>query len=323
MRRAALLFWLVTALSACNAIGGPPPTPSHVAAPAGGYPGWPPNAPSELIPVPVSTELVVGPNRLLVNLIDQKNEPLASPTLPVEFKLYDLAEDPAAAKIDQQGTYLPTIEGRPGLYRLSPSFDAAGDWGLEAIASEPDGTKQTGRMVFQVLQSGSTPAIGAPAPTSPTPTATTAAQIATISSDTSPDPEFYKISEPDALAAHKPFVLIFATPAFCQSATCGPTLNLVKSVAADYKDRLTFIHVEPYKLQTVNGQLQPVFSEQNLPIPIDATNIWGLTTEPYIFVVGADGKVSSKFEGIASDPELRAAFDQVAPPPTQGSAKPS
>jgi hypothetical protein len=312
MRYAALFFFIGLVLAGCNAIGGPPPTPSEAGAPAAGYPGWPPNVASDLIPIPVSTELVVGPNRLLVNLIDQKNEPLAAQTLPVEFKLYNLAADPAQAKIDQPGTYLPTIPGRPGLYRLSPSFDAAGDWGLEAIASEPDGTKRTGRMVFSVQQTGSTPALGAPAPTSPTPTATTPAQIATVSSDTSPDPDFYKISEPDALAAHKPFVLIFATPAFCQSATCGPTLNLVKSVAANYKDKLTFIHVEPYKLQTVNGQLQPVFSEQNLPIPVDATNIWGLTTEPYIFVVGADGKVAAKFEGIASDQELRAAFDQVA-----------
>jgi hypothetical protein len=164
-----------------------------------------------------------------------------------------------------------------------------------------------------VLQQGSTPAIGDQAPVSDTPTATTPDGIARISSDASPDPDFYKVSEPDALAQHKPFVIVFATPAFCRSAMCGPTLNVVKSVAADYKSKLTFIHVEPYELTYTNGTLQPVLGEDGLPIPIDATNIWGLPTEPYIFVVDSSGKVTAKFEGVVSTDELSAAFDADAP----------
>jgi hypothetical protein len=313
MEMRSVAFFLVLALIAvaCNAVGGGVPTPTPAQAPVGGYPGWPPNVASDLIPIPVSTELVVGPNRLLINLVTQQNEPLASVTRPVQIRLYNLAEDPANPKVDTPAIFLPTIEGRPGLYRASVNFDAAGDWGLETITTEADGSHRSGRMVFSVQQRGSTPAIGAPAPTSATPTATTADGIARISSDSSPDPDFYKVSEPDALAAHEPFVIIFATPAFCRSATCGPTLDMVKSVAADYKDKLTFIHVEPYELTYTNGQLQPVLTEDNLPIPDDATNIWGLPTEPYIFVVGGNGKISAKFEGIASPEELHAAFDAV------------
>jgi hypothetical protein len=308
MRSVAVLFALALVAAACS---GPVPTPSPVPTPAGGYAGWPPNVTSDLIPIPISTELVIGENRLLVNLLTQQNEPLASPDRPVQLRLYNLAADPATPKIDTPGIFLPTIEGRPGLYRADVTLDAAGDWGLEMITTEKDGTHRSGRMVFSVLEEGSTPAIGAGAPSSETPTATTAAEIAKISTDTAPDPAFYKTSEPDALAAKKPFVIIFATPAFCRTATCGPTLNLVKSVAADYEDRLTFIHVEPYKLETVNGSLQPVLTADNLPIPVDATNIWGLPTEPYTFVVDGSGKVTAKFEGIASDEELRAAFDAV------------
>ena len=58
MRRAALLFSLALAAAACGAPGGAP-TPSPVQAPVGGYPGWPPNVTSDLIPYPVSTEIVV------------------------------------------------------------------------------------------------------------------------------------------------------------------------------------------------------------------------------------------------------------------------
>jgi hypothetical protein len=52
-----------------------------------------------------------------------------------------------------------------------------------------------------------------------------------------------------------------------------------------------------------------VLDEDNLPIPDDATNIWGLPTEPYTFVVDSTGKITAKFEGIVSEDELRAAFD--------------
>ncbi|HEY7025173.1 MAG TPA: hypothetical protein VH371_09455 [Candidatus Limnocylindrales bacterium] len=308
MRSRALVFIAAVLVAACNGIGGVPtlqPTP----APVVGYPGWPPNVASDLIPIPVSAELVVGPNRLLVNLVDQQNEPMAAASRPLEIKLYDLSADPATAKVDTQGIYMDTIQGRPGLYRANVSFDAAGSWGLETITTESDGSHRSGRMIFDVLPQGTTPAIGAQAPVSATPTATTPDGIARISSDTSPDPDFYKISEPDALSQHLPFVIVFATPAFCRSATCGPTLDVIKSVAASYKDKLTFIHIEPYKLTYANDQLQPVLDEDNLPVPVDATNIWGLSTEPYTFVVDSSGKITAKFEGIVSPDELRAAFD--------------
>ena len=79
----------------------------------------------------------------------------------------------------------------------------------------------------------------------------------------------------DALAAHKPFVLVFATPKFCTSAQCGPTLDRVKPVAAAHPE-VTFINVEPYELQVVDGQLQPVLDANGSLQATDVTNQWGL-----------------------------------------------
>ena len=53
----------------------------------------------------------------------------------------------------------------------------------------------------------------------------------------------------------------------------------------------------------------PSSSADNLPIPVDAVNEWGLPTEPYTFVVDGNGKVSAKFEGIS-------AADELPPPST-------
>src|SRR3954447_13067197 len=146
--RSVALVAIVCLVVACQAVGQAVPTATPAQAPAGGYPGWPPNVASDLIPIPVSTELVVGPNRMLVNLITQQNEPLGSADRPVQFKLYNLAADPATAKVDTQATFLPTIPGRPGLYRADVNFDAAGDWGLETITTEQDGSHRSGRMQF-------------------------------------------------------------------------------------------------------------------------------------------------------------------------------
>jgi hypothetical protein len=306
------LVAVVSLLVAACGVTGTPPSPSPATPPVGGYPGWPPNATFELIPIPVSTELVAGENRMLVNLVTSENEPLASPDRPVDLQLYDLAADPATPAVTAEATYLPTVEGRPGLYRAQVNFPRAGEWGLEAIAHESDGSTRTGRMVFPVREVGTTPAIGAPAIASETPTAQTEADIAQISTDDDPDPDFYVESVDQALEAGEPFALIFATPAFCATAACGPTLDLVKAAAADYKDQMAFIHVEPYELDQVEGRLQPVLDDRNLPIPVPAVNEWGLQTEPYVFVVDGDGNVSAKFEGIASDEELRAAFEAAA-----------
>ena len=274
---------------------------------------WPPNKTYPLIPVPVSTELVVGPNRLLVNLIDAAtNASAAADDHPIQLRLYYLAADAANPAVTADGTYMATIPQLPGLYRANVTFDRAGQWGLEAILDPGTASAKTGRFIFDVRQTGTSPAIGAAAPAEDTPTATDAAGIAAISTDDDPDPDFYTTSISGAVAAQEPFVVVFATPAFCRSATCGPTLDLVKTAAADFKDRLTFIHVEPYELTMTDGHLQPVLDANNNPIPVQAVNDWGLPTEPYVFVVDASGKVSAKFEGLVSPEELSAAFAAVA-----------
>src|SRR5207253_4658843 len=94
-----------------------------------------------------------------------------------------------------------------------------------------------------------------------------------VSTDTNPDPSFYKLSVDQAVAQHKPFVLVFATPAFCTSRQCGPTLDVVKSLSKG-EPGVTFINVEPYKLSYQNGQLQPVLDANGQLVPTDATTQW-------------------------------------------------
>jgi hypothetical protein len=108
-----------------------------------------------------------------------------------------------------------------------------------------------------------------------------------------------------ALAAHKPFVVVFATPAFCQSRLCGPELDNVKAIQPDFAGRVNFIHIEPYDLDQ-SGSL--VTAPDGGPKTAQSTIDWNLLSEPWVFIVGADGKISDRFEGSASPDELRQAI---------------
>jgi hypothetical protein len=280
-------------------------------------PGWPigPAASGvSFLPVVINSQLAVGANRFLFTLLDARDQltPLAAPEVTTELAFYDLQKDPATPTATASGTFIWAVQGQRGLYHATATFGEAGPWGVQVTVHRAGHADESVRTRFDVLAQPTTPAIGAAVPVSQTLTAESAADIARISTDTKPDPAFYRVSVAQALAAHQPFVLVFATPQFCQSQICGPTLDTVKSVAGPFEAKVDFIHVEPYVLaQAATGGLQPVYKNGNLQL-VTAALEWGLPSEPWIFVVGADGKLRAAFEGAVGTDELTAAIQAVA-----------
>lgn len=315
MRSALGPLLVAVIFAACGTTGTPAATPTP-SAPSSGYPGWPagPDPNASVVPLIVSSELVVGPNRFLFSLTDLQNAIIAAPDLATMVHAYDLVAGPATPSMEAPGSFIWTVPDEIGLYHASLTFGRAGPWGVEIVASKAGQPDLTVRVVFDVRQTGTTPAIGARAPASDTPTATTPEAIAAISTDTTPDPDFYRVSVKDAMAAGRPFVLVIATPLFCSSRTCGPTLDNVKAAAGAYKDRVAFIHVEPYKLKQVEGGLQPDLDANGGFQVVPSVDEWGLPTEPWVFVAAGDGTVAAKFEGAVGADELGQALDAVARP---------
>lgn len=274
------------------------------------YPGWPGTGTGDVLPLLVSQELTVGPNRFLFTLIDPQNRLVAAPEVGVDLRFFQLAQDPSTPAAETSASYLEAEEGR-GLYVAEAAFDCSGDWGAELVARVPGREDRQVRVQFQVLSESSTPGIGEMVPEVDTPTADSIDEIAAISTDTAPDPDFYTTSVAEALVGDRPFALIFATPAFCQTRACGPTLDIVKSVARPYKERMTFIHVEPYRLKMTDSGLQPELGPQGGLQTVESVTSFGLRSEPYIFVMDGAGLVTAKFEGLAGEDELRRAFDAV------------
>jgi hypothetical protein len=306
---AILIGLLLAACSTGTQTGGSAPPASA----GGAYPGWPGSgsvvANTDFIPILVNAELGVGTDRVMIELRDSTGRSLSAPELSTEIAFYDLAASTTTPTGTSPGTFRWLIPDSKAVYTAVADFGHEGDWGLEVTGRAAGKPDQTARVTFSVRATTGTPAIGADAPPSDTLTADGPAELAAISTDEDPDPAFYSLSVKDAIAAGKPFVLVFATPLFCVSGTCGPALDLVKQVAPDYSGRVNFVHVEPYILQVADGRTQPALDVLGHPQPIRAVLEWGLPTEPFVFVIDGHGKVAAKFEGMAYPDELTAALD--------------
>jgi hypothetical protein len=141
------------------------------------------------------------------------------------------------------------------------------------------------------------PAVGSRAIPSKTPTiASTHGDLRALTTRTPPDTKLLLYSVAGSLAAHKPFVLVFATPKFCSSRTCGPAVDVVDAVRRQVRATgVRYIHVEVYKDNNPGLGYNRWFRE------------WHLPTEPWTFLVGRDGRIKARFEGSVSVDELAAA----------------
>jgi hypothetical protein len=98
----------------------------------------------------------------------------------------------------------------------------------------------------------------------------------------------------------QPVVLLFATPALCQSRVCGPVVDVAEQVKAEHPDDVAFIHMEIYNDNDPNRGLRPQVSAYHLQ------------TEPWLFVIDRNGRIDTRIEGAFSVDELEQAVDRVA-----------
>lgn len=295
MRFPARIFVLAIAgvLAACSGSSSGP-SPSLTLTPVASQPT------ADILPIFVSTEIVPGRNRFLFSLTDGQRNLIASPDLNVQLELFSREGDQGTKLADVPAEFLWAIEGERGLYVAYPEFPSAGRYGFRFLANREGEPVMTVLADFDVAAEATTPAVGEPAIPSDTPTAEdVGGDLSQISTDESPDPSMYEVSIAEAIDAGEPFVVTFATPKLCTSRVCGPTLDTVKAVKADYPD-LRFIHVEPYDL-----------ADQSELRAMPWVDEWGLPSEPWVFVVDGDGNVVAKFEVIPGEDELRQAFDQA------------
>ena len=152
-----------------------------------------------------------------------------------------------------------------------------------------------------VKKRAASPAVGSHAHPSATPTlASVHGRAAKLTTRVPPDRGLLRYSVAESLRAHVPFVVTFATPRYCSSRTCGPVVDVVDHVRRRLKRTpVRFIHVEIYK------DNDPRKGENRW------VREWELPSEPWTFLIGADGRIKAKYEGPISSRELESAVRRL------------
>lgn len=127
------------------------------------------------------------------------------------------------------------------------------------------------------------PAPGAQAPAVATPTTADPMGMAQLCTQ-SPPCGMHEISLDQALREGRPVAITFATPAYCQTAVCGPSVAALEEVRSerDWGD-IAFIHVE-------------IYSDEGVTVA-DPVREWELPSEPWLFTIGGDGSIQGRADG--------------------------
>ncbi|HEY1316819.1 MAG TPA: hypothetical protein VGF10_06355 [Gaiella sp.] len=249
-----------------------------------------------------TSDFQVGTNRISFLVVDKQGRASDRPSarIWVSRGLKDTPFAETTARLEPIGVPGGETADAGAIYVASIETPAPGTYWYLA---RPVGGPKIGALGNVVVKENSAaPSVGDKAIPSRTPTlASTGGDLSELTTARHPDRGLYRSSVAQALAAHAPFVLSFATPEFCQSRTCGPVVDVVSAVSKREAagSPVRFIHVEIYKgNDPANGVNQWVAR-------------WRLPTEPFTYVVDREGVIRTKLEGAFSAGELARAVAAV------------
>ena len=254
---------------------------------------------AQLMPVLGTEDYAPGPVRVSFLLLDSQGAPVYRRDVRVRVSAGKGKPQLAVVRASLEPVGVPGVDVDTGelnrLYVVHFRVPRAGTYTLAADAT--GGRPIRAVWTIDVRTTPRAPAVGSRAIPSKTPTVASAhGDLRALTTRTPPDTKLLLYSVAGSLAAHKPFVLVFATPKFCTSRTCGPVVDVVDAVRKQFTDKgVRFIHVEVYKDNNPGlGYNQWVKQ-------------WHLPSEPWTFLVGRDGRIKGRFEGSVSVGELAAA----------------
>jgi hypothetical protein len=230
-----------------------------------------------------------------IGALSDTNESLVT-DVPISVEFFRPDGTPAGSVPARFMWAIPDVRG---MWITDFTFDAHGGWTLGIRTADERLIRSA---PFSVSSQTTTVGIGDTAPLSTSKTLDTGS-YAEITSDLAPDDRFYQQTVAEAVSSGSPSVIVFSTPAWCISATCGPVLDVAKIVASEFPD-VAWVHVEVFDNLDASSREELV--------PVLAVAEWRLATEPWVFVVDAAGVIQARFEGAMDDVELRNALESVS-----------
>ncbi|MFN8218051.1 MAG: thioredoxin family protein [Solirubrobacterales bacterium] len=262
---------------------------------------------TNLVVSPAAQSFVVGPNRYPFGVFTVANEQVDDADVALYF-----AKSPGGKVQGPLPAEVTSLEVKPA-YRAAGSgdaksayvvprvdFDQPGPWLAVAILKGRDGLESSLVPSPDVGLYPQIPKVGERAPSIHTPTASDVGGDLT-KIDTRVPPDQMHATDYADVYGKKPIVLVFATPALCQSRVCGPVVDVAQQVADKYGDEAEFIHMEVYNDNNPEKGVRPQL------------RAFGLQTEPWTFLIDRDGVVRDRIEGAYGVFELEQALKKILP----------
>jgi hypothetical protein len=202
---------------------------------------------------------------------------------PASFRSKTTADDPTAA------TSVYVVDG--------VAVDKPGELTALALIRRNGEMQATRLPTYVVDKFPGVPDVGDKAPVIHTPTMGEVGDPSDIDTRIPPD-SMHELDYADVLGK-EPIMLVFATPQFCQSRVCGPTVDIAEEVKAEFGDQAAFLHMEVFNDNDPGKGLRP------------QVRAFGLPTEPWAFVIDSDGVIRERLEGAFGATELSDALNKV------------
>lgn len=264
--------------------------------------------PTKLVIAPAAQVFEVGEVRYPFGVFTRGNEQVTDADVAMYFARS--AKGPVQGPLPAQ---LTSLEVMPA-YRASGSegpadaksvyvvpkvnFDRAGPWIAVAMIKGKEGLEVSRVPTPVAGDKPRVPQVGEKAPLIHTPTAAdVGGQLAKIDTRVPPD-QMHEVDFAEAVGK-KPIVLVFATPALCQSRVCGPVVDVAQQVADEFEGKADFIHMEVYNDNDPNKGIRPQLATYHLP------------TEPWTFLIDRNGIIRDRIEGAFGVSELEAAMRKI------------
>ena len=191
-----------------------------------------------------------------------------------------------------------TVQSDPdtarSIYVAGARFKKPGNYEVLGVVKLDGRLVATDPVAAQVTRDDPVPAVGEAAPRIETPTVESeGGDVRSI--DTRVPPGTMHEHDFADVVGKRPVMLLFATPALCQSRVCGPVVDIAEQVKASHDGDTAFIHMEIYNENELEKGFRPQVGAYKLP------------TEPWAFAIARDGKVAARLEGAYSERELKEA----------------
>jgi hypothetical protein len=264
--------------------------------------------PTKLVIAPAAQAFAVGENRYPFGVFTPGNEQIGDADVALYFAKSE--SGPVTGPLPAQ---VSSLETKPA-YRAAGEdpdqaknvyvvpkvdFDRKGPWVAIAMIKGKGGLEAS-RVPSPVVGDNSVPGVGEKAPLIHTPTAADVGGDLAKIDTRNPHDQMHEVDFADAVGK-EPIVLVFATPALCQSRVCGPVVDVAQQVADQYKGKADFIHMEVYKDNDPGKGVRPQL------------RAFRLETEPWTFLIDNNGIIRDRIEGAYGVSELEQAMRTIVP----------